>query len=65
VFLELCPEICDPSFWAATQERVRAGIEDDVFPYPKELRFPRCFGAPAFGGESLRPPAPPRRASLQ
>ena len=45
LFLELCPDLADPAFWVATQERIRAGIQDDVFPYPQEIRFSRRFGA--------------------
>jgi isocitrate dehydrogenase kinase/phosphatase len=39
LLLVLHPELADPAFWVATQERIRAGIQDDVFPYPRELRF--------------------------
>ena len=45
LFLELCPELVDPAFWVATQDRIRAGIQDDVFPYPQDLRFSSRFGA--------------------
>jgi isocitrate dehydrogenase kinase/phosphatase len=45
IFLELCPELADPAFWVAAQERIRAGIQDDVFPYPQEIRFSARFGA--------------------
>ncbi|HEY8091450.1 MAG TPA: bifunctional isocitrate dehydrogenase kinase/phosphatase, partial [Polyangiaceae bacterium] len=43
LFLEMHPDVADPAFWVATQERLRAGIQDDVFPYPRELRFSRRF----------------------
>ncbi len=36
---ELHPELMDPAFWIATQERIKAGAAPDVLPYPKELRF--------------------------
>jgi isocitrate dehydrogenase kinase/phosphatase len=36
---ELNADLSDPSFWVATQDRIRAGIQDDVFPYPQEIRF--------------------------
>jgi isocitrate dehydrogenase kinase/phosphatase len=36
---ELHPELADPAFWIATQERIKAGAAPDVFPYPQELRF--------------------------
>jgi isocitrate dehydrogenase kinase/phosphatase len=31
----------DPAFWSGKQERLRAGAQEDVFPYPQELRFRR------------------------
>jgi isocitrate dehydrogenase kinase/phosphatase len=40
---ELHPELADPAFWVATQERIRAGIQDDLFPYPQAIRFSRRF----------------------
>ena len=45
LFLEMCPDLADPAFWVATQERIRAGIQDDVVPYPQEIRFSRRFAA--------------------
>jgi isocitrate dehydrogenase kinase/phosphatase len=44
VFLELHGDLADASFWIATQERIRAGIQDDIFPYPQEIRFTNRFG---------------------
>ena len=41
VFLEKHADLMDPAFWSAKQERIRAGLEEDVFPYPVEIRFPR------------------------
>ncbi|HEY1694515.1 MAG TPA: bifunctional isocitrate dehydrogenase kinase/phosphatase [Polyangiaceae bacterium] len=41
---ELHPELEDPAFWIGTQERIRAGIQDDVFPYPLDARFANRFG---------------------
>jgi isocitrate dehydrogenase kinase/phosphatase len=43
LLLSLHPELADPSFWVGLQERIRAGIQDDVFPYPQEIRFGRRF----------------------
>jgi isocitrate dehydrogenase kinase/phosphatase len=40
---ELHPELGDPTFWIAAQERIRAGIQDDVYPYPQAIRFSRRF----------------------
>jgi isocitrate dehydrogenase kinase/phosphatase len=34
-------DLLDPAFWAGKQERLRAGVQEDVFPYPEEVRFPR------------------------
>ncbi len=39
VFLELHADLVDPAFWIATQDRIRASIQDDVFPYPQDIRF--------------------------
>jgi isocitrate dehydrogenase kinase/phosphatase len=41
VFLEYHRDLLDPAFWAGKQERLRAGLQEDVFPYPDEARFPR------------------------
>ncbi len=39
LFLDLHRDLTDPAFWIATQERINAGIQDDIFPYPQEIRF--------------------------
>jgi isocitrate dehydrogenase kinase/phosphatase len=39
IFMELHADLVDPAFWIATQDRIRASIQDDVFPYPQEIRF--------------------------
>ena len=41
IFYEYHRDLLDPDFWSAKQARLRAGIQEDVFPYPEELRFPR------------------------
>jgi len=41
VFLERHADLMDPAFWAAKQARLRAGEEEDVYPYPEEVRFAR------------------------
>jgi isocitrate dehydrogenase kinase/phosphatase len=41
MFLEYHRDILDPRYWTGKQERVRAGVLEDVFPYPEEIRFPR------------------------
>jgi isocitrate dehydrogenase kinase/phosphatase len=39
IFMELHADLADPAFWIATQNRIRASIQDDVFPYPQDIRF--------------------------
>ena len=41
IFYEYHRDLLDPAFWRAKQDRVRAGEQEDVFPYPEELRFAR------------------------
>jgi isocitrate dehydrogenase kinase/phosphatase len=41
VFLERHADLMDPEFWAGKQARIRAGIQEDVYPYPAEIRFKR------------------------
>jgi isocitrate dehydrogenase kinase/phosphatase len=43
VFLELHRDLTEARFWTATQDRIRAGIQDDIFPYPREIRFGNRF----------------------
>lgn len=38
-FLELHGEIADPRFWIEAQEKIAAGEQADIFPYPDRLRF--------------------------
>ena len=40
-FLEHHADLMDPAFWAGKQERIRAGTQEDVFPYPEDIRFRR------------------------
>jgi isocitrate dehydrogenase kinase/phosphatase len=35
-------DLLDPQFWQAKQELVRSGEQEDVFPYPEEMRFRRA-----------------------
>jgi len=45
VFLERHADLMQPEFWAGKQARIRAGVQEDVFPYPEAIRFvrsPRC-----------------------
>ena len=41
MFYEYHRDLLDPAFWAGKQERWRQGVQEDVFPYPEEIRFPR------------------------
>jgi len=41
IFLQRHADLMDPQFWAGKQARLRAGDEEDVYPYPEEIRFPR------------------------
>jgi isocitrate dehydrogenase kinase/phosphatase len=41
MFYEVHRDLLDPGFWARKQERVRTGQQEDVFPYPEEIRFRR------------------------
>ncbi|MEO8717093.1 MAG: bifunctional isocitrate dehydrogenase kinase/phosphatase [Burkholderiales bacterium] len=41
LFLERHADLIDPQFWIDKQTRLRAGVQEDVFPYPREIRFKR------------------------
>jgi len=41
IFYEYHRDLLDPRFWHAKQEIVRSGEQEDVFPYPEEMRFAR------------------------
>jgi len=41
IFYAYHRDLLDPQFWADKQARVRDGVQEDVFPYPEEVRFPR------------------------
>jgi isocitrate dehydrogenase kinase/phosphatase len=41
VFLEKHADLMDPAFWKGKQARLSAGLQEDVFPYPEEIRFRR------------------------
>jgi isocitrate dehydrogenase kinase/phosphatase len=42
VFLERHADLMEPEFWAGKQARIRAGVQEDVYPYPEEIRFVRA-----------------------
>ena len=41
IFYEYHRDLLDPAFWVGKQARVRSGVQEDVFPYPEEIRFSR------------------------
>jgi isocitrate dehydrogenase kinase/phosphatase len=41
LFLERHADLMQPEYWAGKQARIRAGVQEDVFPYPEEIRFKR------------------------
>jgi len=41
IFYQHHRDLLDPLFWQAKQEIVRSGEQEDVFPYPEEMRFAR------------------------
>jgi isocitrate dehydrogenase kinase/phosphatase len=41
IFLEKHADLMDPGFWSGKQEQIRAGVQEDVFPYPQSARFRR------------------------
>ena len=42
VFLERHADLMEPEFWAGKQARIRAGVQEDVYPYPEDIRFVRA-----------------------
>jgi isocitrate dehydrogenase kinase/phosphatase len=43
-FSRLHGELSDPAWWIAVQERLREGIQDDLFAYGHEMRFAHRYG---------------------
>ncbi len=41
ILLERHADLMDPAFWAGKQARIRAGEQEDVYPYPENIRFRR------------------------
>jgi isocitrate dehydrogenase kinase/phosphatase len=39
IFLQHHGDLLDPAFWQRKQERIRAGLLEDVFPYPESMRL--------------------------
>ena len=40
-FLKYHPDLLEADFWIQKQENIKAGIYEDVFPYPQKIRFTR------------------------
>ncbi len=43
IFMAAHADIADAGYWIAQQERVKAGIQDDLFPYAQEMRFSKRY----------------------
>jgi isocitrate dehydrogenase kinase/phosphatase len=43
IFMALHGDLADAGYWIAQQERVKAGIQDDLFPYAQEMRFSKRY----------------------
>jgi isocitrate dehydrogenase kinase/phosphatase len=52
-FLRHHADLLTADFWRGRQDRIRAGILEDVFPYRQAMRFHRRYGA---GAAPARPP---------
>jgi isocitrate dehydrogenase kinase/phosphatase len=49
IFYEYHRDLLDPEFWQSKQHLFQAGVLDDVFPYPQEIRFRRERASPRRG----------------
>ncbi|MFT5811831.1 MAG: isocitrate dehydrogenase kinase/phosphatase, partial [Rubritalea sp.] len=38
-FLKHHKDLLDADFWIQKQDKIKAGIYEDVFPYPQNIRF--------------------------
>ncbi|TCP14890.1 isocitrate dehydrogenase kinase/phosphatase [Crenobacter luteus] len=56
VFLKYHADLLTPAFWQARQARIRAGIVEDFYPYPHEMRFINRYGHRFAPGEAAAPP---------
>ncbi|MDB4934024.1 MAG: Isocitrate dehydrogenase phosphatase, partial [Labilithrix sp.] len=43
IFMSLHADLADAGYWIAQQQRVLAGIQDDLFPYAQEIRFSKRY----------------------
>jgi isocitrate dehydrogenase kinase/phosphatase len=44
IFITHHADLADAAYWRSLQERVKAGIQDDLFPYGEEIRFSKRYG---------------------
>jgi isocitrate dehydrogenase kinase/phosphatase len=42
-FMTAHGELADAGYWIAQQERIKAGIQDDLFPYDQSIRFSKRY----------------------
>jgi isocitrate dehydrogenase kinase/phosphatase len=43
VFMAVHGDLADAGYWIAQQDRVKAGIQDDLFPYAEAIRFSKRY----------------------
>ena len=43
IFMSLHADLADAAYWSAQQERVKAGVQDDLFPYAQGIRFSKRY----------------------
>lgn len=43
IFMALHGELADAGYWITQQDRVKAGIQDDLFPYAQSIRFSKRY----------------------
>ena len=63
VFTNHHGDLLDPGFWQRKQARIRAGLLEDVFPYPDSVRFKNRYDRfesdPRVPAAAVAAPAPP------
>jgi isocitrate dehydrogenase kinase/phosphatase len=52
LFIELHGDLATAAFWRAQQERIVAGVQEDLFAYPQSIRFVNTADADASSGSS-------------
>ena len=59
-FLRYHADLLSAEYWQARQDRIRAGVLEDVFPYPESLRFGQSGTNPAM--QAVAPAPVPDKA---